>query len=174
MTATTMPLAGLAGLVSPARSTAQSAPADEIVKMHEEIRVHLLTSYVISNATEQARKSLKAVRAEASFSGWNGYDALPLNPLAYYFAQVFLSALPTTAPSPEVSADPDGEVSFDWFFGERKALSISIGATGRCTFAWMLGQSTFRGTDWIEDEIPASIAFALGQLARSSTAQQTR
>ena len=90
------------------------------------------------------------------------------------FARIFLNALPTTAPYPEVSADPDGEVALDWFFGNRNALTISIGANGRCTFAWSRGQSTYRGTDWIDDGIPASVVFALGQLAQNTKATQTR
>jgi hypothetical protein len=87
---------------------------------------------------------------------------------------MFLNALPSTAPLPEVSADTDGEVALDWIFGERKALTVSIGRTGRCTYAWMLGQRTNRGTDWIDDEIPAQIVIALGQLVRATTAQQAR
>jgi hypothetical protein len=85
-----------------------------------------------------------------------------------------MNALPTSAPLPEVSADTEGEVALDWIFGERKALTVSIGPTGRCTFAWVLGQRTNRGTDWIDDGIPEAIVFALGQLARAATAQQAR
>jgi hypothetical protein len=169
MTATVTPFGGMTGMIAPSYSTAQSAPAKEILKMQEETRDHLLESYAISGAAEKVFSALKEVRAEASEEGWDGYGAAPLNPLAYYFAHVFLNALPTTAPAPEVAADPDGEIAFDWLFGERKALSVSIGPTGRCTFAWMLGLSTHRGTEWIEDEIPASIVFALGQLARSAS-----
>jgi hypothetical protein len=162
---------GMPGLIAPARSTALSDPAKNIDKMLEKIREHLLSSYALSNAAEQALTELHEVLAEASREGWDGYGARPLNPLSYEFAISFLNALPTNAPFPEVSADTDGEVSFDWIFGERKALTVSIGPTGRCTFAWMLGQSTHRGTDWIDDEIPASIIFALGQLLRDTAAK---
>jgi hypothetical protein len=92
-----------------------------------------------------------------------------MNPEAYINAKLFLESLPSTAPFPEVSADPDGDVSLDWSFSPGKALSVSIGPTGRCTFAWMRGHRTYRGTDWLEDGVPASIANALWQLAVEST-----
>lgn len=155
---------GLAGLITPNRSNAQSDPARRLLEMQEEIREHLLTSYTVRDARERLLDELHELSREASRKGWDGYGAEPLSADAYDFAKMFIKALPTTAPLPEVSADPDGEVSLDWSFGSRRALTVSVGPTGRCTFAWMLGQRSNRGTDWIEDEIPASIAFALRQL----------
>lgn len=165
---TTMPLslAGVAGLLAPTKSTAGSETAVELTKLQEDVREHLLTSFAMSHAAEGALTELDAVRTEASRDGWNGPGTLRLNPFAYEFAKLFLTTLPTTAPLPEVTADNDGEVALDWIFGSRKALSVSIGPTGRCTFAWMQGLSTQRGTDWIDDEIPASIVHALGRLGR--------
>lgn len=170
MTTTYAPIAGMAGLITPIKSNAQSEPAKWLLEKQEEIRGHLLTSYVMRNATEAALEELDEVSIEASDDGWDGYGGKAVNPMTYVLGRFFLNALPTTAPTPEVSADPDGEISFDWVFGERKALTVSVSGTGRCTFAWMVGQSTIRGTDWIQDEIPAPIAFALRQLAGSSTA----
>jgi hypothetical protein len=168
MTTTFAPIGSMAGLIAPAWSTARSEPAGDLANMRESIRKHLLRSYVIGNATVQALAELEEVRSQASEEGWDGYGALPVNRLACSFAEVFLNALPTTAPRPEVSAGSEGEVALDWLFGERKALTVSVGPTGRCTFAWILGESKIRGTEWIEDEIPASIVFALGQLARNA------
>src|ERR1035438_4484139 len=127
--------------------------------MREKIRAELLASYVMSNATENVLAELKEVRAEASCEGWDGYGAKPLDPASYGFALRFLNALPNSAPLPEVSADTEGEVALDWVFGERKALTLSIGPVGRGTFGLIFGRSNFRGTDWIDDEIPASIVF---------------
>jgi hypothetical protein len=168
MSATAISFGSVTGLMTPARSTGQSEPAKRISNMQDEIRKHLLTSYVIAAPTEQVSSRLEEVWSEASQSGWDGYGAKPIDPYAYMYAQFFVNALPNSAPIPEVSADSDGEVALDWFFGDRKALTVSIGPTGRCTFAWMNGQSTNRGTDWMEDDIPASIVFALAQLARSA------
>jgi hypothetical protein len=168
MSATVATLERMPGLLRPVRSTGQSEPAIRISTMQDEIRNHLLKSYVVAAPTKQVASRLEEMWSEASRSGWDGYGAKPVNPLAYMYAQFFINALPNTAPIPEVSADSDGEVALDWFFGNQKALTVSIGPTGRCTFAWMNGQSTNRGTDWMEDDVPASIVFALAQLARSA------
>jgi hypothetical protein len=165
---------GMSGLIAPARSTAQSEPAKEIAKLRERIREHLLASYVMSSPAEKVIAELEDVRAEASHDGWDGYDARPLDPNAYGFAKMFLNALPSTVPLPELSADTDGEVAFNWVFGDRKALTVTVGPTGRCTFAWMLGQRTYRGTDWIDDEIPEEIVSALGKLVRDKAAKAVR
>jgi hypothetical protein len=134
--------------------------------MVEQIRMHLLSSYSVRRGAERALDELEQVRAEASTYGWDGYGAKPMDADAYVNARLFLETLPTTAPSPEISADPDGDVALDWSFGPRKALSISISRTGRCTFAWIRGRRTVRGTDWFDDAIPVPIANALSQLAR--------
>ena len=154
----------VAGLIAPNRSNAQSPPARRLLHMQEEIREHLLSSYTVRDARERLLEELDSLCVAASSQGWDGHESKPINLGAYEMAKVFIKALPTTAPLPELSADPDGEVSLDWSFGKRRALTISVGPTGRCSFAWILGQRSNRGTDWIEDEIPAQIAFALRQV----------
>jgi hypothetical protein len=169
MTTATAMLGRRSGLITPTRSTARSESATRLTDIREQIRRHLLDSYTVRRAAEGALNELDEVRMEASFEGWNGYGAKPMHPDAYQNARLFLEAMPTTAPSPEISADADGDVALDWVFGERKALSVSIGAAGRCTFAWMRGLRTYRGTDWLDDDgIPAPIANALWQLARDT------
>lgn len=165
---------GMAGLFAPIRSTAKSTTAKQIKDMHNKALLELFASYAIGNRLESILNELKEVSSEASQDGWDGYAAKPLNPLAYTYAEIFLNSLPTTAPLPEVSADPDGEVSLDWVFGERKALTVSIGPSGRCTFAAILGESSYRGTEWIDDEIPASIVFYLRRLALAASARPER
>ncbi len=164
---------GMPSLIAPAKSTAQSDSAKELERMLEMIREHRLESYVMRNPAEQVLNELDEVRSEASREGWDGYGARPLAQASYNFAIRFLNSLPAAVPFPEVGADTDGEVSLDWIFGKRRALTVSIGPTGRCTDAWMLGQTTHRGTEWIDDEIPETIIYALGRLARDAGASWT-
>jgi hypothetical protein len=159
------------GLIGQTRSTARSEAAMVLDAMRDDIRRHLLTSFSMRNATEHALRELEEVQVEANMGC--GEAANAISPATYDFARFFVEALPTTAPSPEVSADPDGEIALDWIFGPKKALTVSIGPTGRCSFAWMLGKRTYSGTDWLDDGIPASIIYALGQLARDKYSPQT-
>ena len=156
------------GLIAPSRSTARSDSAIRLAAMLKQAQQDLWTSYSVRQGYERALGELEETKREASFDGWNGYDARPMNPEAYVNAKIFLESMPSTAPFPEISADPDGDVALDWFFSPGKALSVSVGPTGRCTFAWMRGRRTYRGTDWLEDGVPAQIANALWQLAVES------
>lgn len=156
------------GLITRPRSNARSDSAVRLRRLSEEIRNHLLTSLAVSHAAECAMAGLKAIRGEAAKPDWNGYGAKALDPDAYANAQRFLEALPTTAPVPEVSADQDGEVALDWDFGHRKALTVSIGPNGRCSYAWLRGKRTSHGTEWLDDEIPQNILRALDQLVRDA------
>jgi hypothetical protein len=169
MTTTSAVLRG-PGLITRSRSTGQSQSARRLNELREEIRKHLLTSLAVSRTTETALSELNEIRVEAAHAGWDGYGARPVNLDAYLQARRFLESLPTTAPPPEVSADPDGEISFDWEFGPRKALTLSIGANGRCSYAWIRGSRKSRGTEWLDDEVPANILSALAQLVRDAHA----
>lgn len=158
------------GLVTRSRSTGTSSSARWLSERREEIRKHLLTSFVVSRTTGSALSELNEVRVEAAEAGWDGHGARPISFDAYLYARRFLEALPTTAPSPEVSADPDGEISLDWVFGPRKALTLSIGSNGRCSYAWIRGKQKSRGTEWLDDEVPTNILDALAQLVRDAQA----
>ena len=157
------------GLISPTQSTSRSEPGRQLELMEQKVRDHLLDSYTARHTAEAALVDLESARAEASERGWNGYDSRPINSAAYENAQLFLSALPSSAPAPEISVDSDGDVALDWVFAPRKALSVSIGPTGRCSFAWMRGQRSYRGTEWLDEEIPSTIAEALWRLARDAS-----
>ncbi len=169
MTVTSAVLRG-PGLMTRSRSTGQSQSARRLDEWRDEILKHLLASLAVSRTTESALSELNETRLEADHAGWDGHGARPINLDAYSQARRFLESLPTTAPPPEVSADPDGEISFDWVFGPRKALTVSIGANGRCSYAWIRGKRTSRGTEWLDDEVPANILSALSQLVRDAQA----
>ena len=156
------------GLITRPRSNAKSVSAERLRQLSEEIRKHLLTSLAVSRAAERAITHLKAIRVEAAEPDWNGFGAKALDPDAYANAQRFLEALPTTSPVPEVSADQDGEIALDWDFGHRKALTVSIGRNGRCSYAWLRGKRASHGTEWLDDEIPSNILRALDQLVRDT------
>jgi hypothetical protein len=157
-----------AGPIMPTGSSGSSEFAERLAKLVDDVRRHIWQSYTVRRASDRPLDELEDVRLEASQPGWNGYGAAPINPEAYENARSFLESLPPSAPPPEVSVDPDGDVSLDWMFGERRALSVSLGRAGRCTFAWMRGRRTYRGTEWLDDGIPAPVAEALWQLAREA------
>jgi hypothetical protein len=153
-------------LVAPYRSRGLSLAADTLAALAEESRIHLLSSISVRTPAERGLDSLENARARTALEGWDGYGALPMNAQAYNWAKVFIQALPTSAHVPEVSADPDGEVSIDWFCGQRGTVSVSIGPTGRLSWASLIGHNSVRGTEWIDDGISPEMLSQLAKLAR--------
>lgn len=54
--------------------------------------------------------SLKRVYKKCSVKNWDGYDALPITPDAYWEAASFIKGLPSWLPKPDISGGPDGEI----------------------------------------------------------------
>lgn len=65
-----------------------------------------------------------------------------LNPAALNRAVDFIKAMPDGLPMPEVTAEPDGDVSLDWIASRHRMLSISVGPRPRLAIAWLNGTSS--------------------------------
>lgn len=124
----------------------------------------LANSIAVRRTAESAISELHRVQAVASSPNWDGYGALPLDPRSFEQAVRFLQALPTTAPTPDVSADPDGEVELMWHADARKTFSVSIGPRGKLTYSALLGETQSYGTEWLSNEIPQQILYNLSRV----------
>lgn len=102
---------------------------------------------------------------EARQPNWNGYGARPVQGAAYAKARTFIQALPTTVPKPDIGIDGDGEVSVDWLFGPELVFSVSVGPSGRLTFASVIGKRAIQGTEWFDAGIPAAVLDELTRVA---------
>lgn len=77
-------------------------------------------------------------------------------------ALAFASLIPAGYPHPEIAADPDGEVSFDWFGKNDRILSVSVGPRGRLSFAARFSDDErLSGALPLKDEFPRTILQAL-------------
>lgn len=54
-------------------------------------------------------------------------------------AEDFIRALPDGLETPELSVDPDGDISFDWIPDNTKTLTISVNGSNRLAYAWIDG-----------------------------------
>lgn len=152
------------GLLAPMTVSRGVGPdADAVKQRIGEVCEHLWESVTLRRVTEMAWVELADAASEAANPNWDGYGAKPVDPLAYRQAERFLVALPTTTPVPDVSVDPDGEVSISWNIEPDWVFSVSIGARGRLSYAGLFGTSKAYGTEWLITEIPQSV---LGSIAR--------
>jgi len=104
------------------------------------------------------RRELKAsVRAQGhgcAQADWDGEGAAPVLPLTLEHAIRFIDALPMGYADPDPGVDPDGELSLSWIGGSGHRLALSIGPTGRISYAYRIGPRRRNGTEWFGDTIP--------------------
>lgn len=79
---------------------------------------------------------LWALARECATENWDGDGAASVNPAAVIRAERFLRLLPDEVPVPEISPDPDGDISLDWKIGDFQ-LTMSIGASDSVPYAWL-------------------------------------
>ena len=79
----------------------------------------------------------------------------------------FASLLPRSVALPEISADPDGEISFDWFGPSGKMFSVSISKSARLSYAgWFREDGRIHGTEKLVDSFPEEILRGLQRATR--------
>jgi hypothetical protein len=121
----------------------------------------------IDEARKERLGSLLEACSEAFQQGWDGYDALPVSIGTIAQALAFLDLLPSALPAPEISANPDGELAFEWSFGPRWLLTVSVNEFGRLSYAGLFGLARIHGTEWLLDSIPGPVALAFRRLHRA-------
>ncbi len=101
---------------------------------------------------------LEELSMEASHQNWDNLGSAPLDSDTYQMAKRFLLALPASLPAPELTADRDGEVNFDWFGPNGQIFSTSLRKDGRIAYA---GQFSPRirssGVEEFNDAVPKKI-----------------
>ena len=94
-------------------------------------------------------------------------SATPVDHGTLEAAIAFASLLPRSVPLPEVSADPDGEIAFDWIGPSQKMCSVSVNKSGRLAYAAWFGEDrAVHGTENLNREFPQEIIRALIRATR--------
>jgi hypothetical protein len=88
----------------------------------------------------------EAVR-EASKPGWDGYGALPVDSRSCDLASLVLSSLPAGAPLPDTAVTPDGWVSFEWYGGARRVISVVVAPDAQLHYSVLSGTATHYGSE---------------------------
>lgn len=152
-----MSFPGVSFFRSPFKGTGISDEAQALDKEVKDAIGHLWENETLGPRVHQGFERLQEAADKACESNWDGYGALPVNEISLYQAHEFLNILPLEISLPEVEVDPDGEVSFDWYNEADEVFSISIGKTGRLSFAGLFSSGEVHGAEYFIDEIPQPI-----------------
>ena len=134
-----------------------SEDASFLRKLSDSFREDLSRAVTTKSLLGQLSHVLWKTKEDSLEDNWDGYGALPVSFESYLNARQILDTMPTTTPLPDISADPDGEISFEWYNGARKRFSLSVGADGQLTYAGIFGSSKAKGIESFGDEIPKTI-----------------
>lgn len=104
-----------------------------------------------------AADELLAVWFDSRRSDWDGFGARRVSLHTFAMALRFLGQLPLGYPAPSFGADPDGEITLEWYSGPGRVLSVSVGPTGELSYAARIGNARMHGTDVFFDEVPRMI-----------------
>ena len=143
------------------RAVSQEAKRSRLVRKF--VR-HATPSVSVDQAYEECLRALREAFEEASRPNWDAYDAHPVSSATLAQALTFLDVLPSMLLRPDISAHPDGELAFEWFFGPRRLLTVSVNESGRLSYAALLGRARLHGTEFLLDALPEPIARALRRL----------
>ena len=108
---------------------------------------------------EQLEKNLLQVYNECQNPNWDGYGAESVTSITLEYAKQFLNILPEDVLIADLSvcADPDGDISFDWYWGPFGTISISISAEGKLCYAALYGDEKIHGVEIFNGVLPKKI-----------------
>lgn len=105
--------------------------------------------------------AIDAAAEEAFTNLWDGHKAHPVEGSTLTFARIFAAALPTGVDAPEVYADRDGDISFEWHQSPRSTFSVSIRRDGVMHYAGLFGPNKYHGSEVLLRGIPESISHGI-------------
>jgi hypothetical protein len=95
---------------------------------------------------------------------WDGECARRISPEAVQAARRFIHALPGAYPPPQVLADPDGWLAFEWYAAPGRSLFVSVDPDYQVHYAAESGASRQHGRCPFFGEFPQEIAQELSRL----------
>lgn len=118
---------------------------------------HLNESNGLGLRRQEALDELIAVAQERKGPNWDGYDAEPISEDACKLAYRFLEALPPGVPMPSIGAEPDGDLTLEWYHSPHHTLSVSVSSEGDLHYSALVGPNKAYGTEAFFGEVPEAI-----------------
>ena len=147
------------GTAVSAEAKAGTRAASAIVRAAED-------SQTLFGAKAGAISRLHELANECEAPGWDGAGAAAVEPQALRNAEDFLRALPPGVPLPEIAAEPDGSISFDWIQSRHRLFSLSVGSRHRLAYAWLDGTDRGHGVDGFDGtSVPPRVLFGIQSVA---------
>jgi hypothetical protein len=106
---------------------------------------------------QEAFDELYEVWDECRNPGWDGYGARGIEQDTLRSTYQVIESLPLGFPRPSISAQPDGQLTLEWYRSPRRTLSISVDPDGYIHYAGLFGLEKHFGTVPLLGGLPAKI-----------------
>jgi hypothetical protein len=120
----------------------------------------------ITFTPEEGKAALEAAYQGARDDNWDGAGSKRVEYSTYGYAQQFLQFLPNNMALPEIVADTDGEILFEWDYGPRQVFSISIGRHGTLSYAGLFDRNKVHGREPFSGALPPAILHGFELLSK--------
>lgn len=131
--------------------------AQFIATKSREARRALCETYTFGHAFDEALQGLIHIQEQCSHTGWDGYGAEPVRNKTIRSAYRLLEALPYGLPVPSIGAEPDGDITLEWYRSPRRTVSVSVTADDNLHYSALVGPNKQYGTEVFFEEVPATI-----------------
>jgi hypothetical protein len=113
----------------------------------------------------EMQESLRNIYQECSQMDWDGYGAYAISKEVYEEAQEIIDLLPKNSiPTPEIVAEPTGDIGFEWRRGKGQVFVISVSGIHRMTYAGLFAGNKVHGSEYFEGTLPPVIIHHLRRL----------
>jgi hypothetical protein len=132
------------GMVS---SRGSSTTAEFVLQRSREMMDEWQRNAQFFSQISRAEEELLEVFGEASAPDWDGHSARAVSIDAYEMAKKLLRVLPLGTPMPAIGAEPDGQMTLEWYVAPHRTVSVSVSPEGELHYAALFGASSRYGTD---------------------------
>lgn len=122
----------------------------------------------LGSTRRQMLKAIDETFRECSVQNWDCYGAEPVKLGALREARRLARALAPDLPPPNVGADPDGEISFEWDFAPRRVFSVSVSEEGTLSYAGLFDGGKVCGTEDFKATVPPFVLMSIRRLLRTA------
>jgi hypothetical protein len=116
-----------------------------------------ISTYPASAVAGTLGADLDSLMVACCLEDWDGHGASPVTAESYQAACRFIHSLPMGIPMPELSADPDGCVTFEWRQSARRVLLVSVNGQFRVDYAALFGTAKTYGSEPFFNELPETL-----------------